>query len=167
MNDDKRGSILSTGAYKQPTVQDAIDQLLNIRSWGAEGLNIYDYGSEDLAYGEDEDRDDFYRELKAQVYPEWLDPPVHEWKVYPTTGIFEGNLTDASLPIDHGTVEIEGDPSTRVYTDGSGWYAIMEVPPGPHLLRFSKSGSGYSDILVAAEMPAAGDIVTVNADFAD
>lgn len=164
-NDDKRGSILSTGAYKQYAVQDAVDQLLDIRSWDAAGLNIYDWGSEVNANIYGETREDFYRELKAQVYPEWLDPPVHEWKVRPTTGIFEGNLTDASLPIDHGTVEIEGDPSTRVYTDGSGWYAIMEVAPGPHLLRFSMPG--YLDILVGADMPAAGDIVTVNADFAD
>jgi uncharacterized lipoprotein YddW (UPF0748 family) len=164
-NDDKRGSILSTAAYLQYEVQDAVDQLLDIRSWGAAGFNIYDWGSEVNANQYGETREDFYRELKAQVYPEWLDPPVHEWKVRPTTGIFEGNLTDASVPIDHGTVEIEGDPSTRVYTDGSGWYAIMEVPPGPHLLRFSMSG--YPDILIAADIPAAGDIVTVNADFAD
>jgi uncharacterized lipoprotein YddW (UPF0748 family) len=164
-NDEKRGSILSTAAYKQPSVQDAMDQLLNIRSWGAEGLNIYDYGSEVLDNDYGETREDFYRELKAQVYPEWLDPPVHEWKVRPTTGIFEGNLTDESSPIDHGTVEIEGDISTRVYTDGSGWYAIMEVPPGTHLLRFSMPG--HPNILVGADMPAAGQIVTVNADFAD
>ncbi len=164
-NDDIRGSILSTGAYKQHTVQEAMDQLLDARSWGAAGLNIYDWGSEIQDNDVGESRADFYRALKAQVYPEWVDPPAQMWKVRPTTGSFEGNLTDEVLPMDHGTVEIEGYPSTRVYTDGTGWYAIMEVVPGAHVLRFSMPG--YPDILVGADMPAAGEIVSVNADFAD
>ncbi len=162
-NDDKRGSILCTAAYKQIMVQHSMDQLLDIRSWGAAGLNIYDWYSEVNASQSGESRVDFYRELKAQVYPEWVDPPVHKWKVRPTTGIFEGKLTDAGSPVDHGTVEIEGYPSTRVYTDGSGWYAIMEVVRGEHVLRFSTPG--YPDILVGADMPRAGEIVSVNADL--
>ncbi len=60
-------------------------------------------------------------------------------------------------------VEIEGDPSTRVYTDGSGWYAILEIPPGEHMLRFSKPG--YSDVVSAPAMLTAGQIKTVDADL--
>lgn len=161
-NDEKRGSILSTGAYMQDSVQDAIDQLLWARNAGAEGLNIYDWGSEVKANTHEETRSDFYRELKAQVFPEWSDPPKHKWKTKPATGIFEGNLTDIAFPVDHGTVRIVGQPETRVYTDGTGWYAIMEVEPGNYVLRFSLPGS--EDILVEASMPSAGRIITVNAD---
>jgi hypothetical protein len=160
-NDDIRGSILSTGAYKQHTVQEAVDQLLDARSWGAAGLNIYDWGSEMLANDVGETVDDFYRELKAQVYPEWVDPPVTEWKVRPTKSIFEGNVNASGAPVDHATVEIEGDPSTRVYTDGSGWYAIMEVPPGEHRLRFS--APGYDDVVSEPVVLAAGQIKTADA----
>jgi uncharacterized lipoprotein YddW (UPF0748 family) len=162
-NDKKRGSILCTAAYKQLSVQDAVDQLLDVRSWGAEGLNIYDWYSEMNANTNGETRTDFYRELKQQVCPEWVDPPVHPWKVRPTTGIFEGNLTASGYTIDHGTVEIEGLPGTKVHTDGSGWYAIMEVEPGDHTLRFSKPG--YPDLLMSVVMPAAGRIITVDGDF--
>lgn len=162
-NDDIRGSILSTGAYLQHTVQEAADQLLDARSWGAAGLNIYDWGSEVNANTIGETVDDFYRELKAQVYPEWADPPVHEWKVRPAKGIFEGNVSASGAPVDHAAVEIEGDPSTRVYTDGSGWYAILEIPPGEHMLRFSKPG--YSDVVSVPTMLTAGQIKTVDADL--
>jgi uncharacterized lipoprotein YddW (UPF0748 family) len=163
-NDDKRGSILSTGAYLQTSIQYAMDQLLYARSQGAAGLNIYDWGSEVNANTEGETTEDFYRELKAQVFTEWLDPPTPTWKAYPKTGIFEGNLNAAGVPVDHGTVIIDGEPDTQVYTDGMGWYAIMEVPPGPHVLRFSFPG--YPDKLVPATISQAGSIVTVDADLA-
>lgn len=163
-NDEKRGSILSTGAYMQDSVQDAMDQLLWARSAGAEGLNIYDWGSEVSRNIFNETRADFYRELKAQVFPEWSDPPNHKWKTKPTTGIFEGCLTVNRSPVDHGTVEIEGQPETRVYTDGSGWYAIMDVVPGNHVLRFSVPGI-QENILTQADIPSAGRIITVNVDI--
>lgn len=162
-NDDIRGSILSTGAYKQHAVQEAVDQLLDARSWGAAGLNIYDWYSEVSENESGETRADFYRELKAQVFPEWVDPPTPGWKVRPTRGIFEGSLRVDGFSVDHGTVEIEGQPETRVYTDGTGWYAIMEIPPGEYRLRFSNPG--YSDVVSAPTLLTAGQIITVDADL--
>lgn len=161
-NDDKRGSIIGIGAYMQPTVQDSMDQLLYARNQGAAGLNIYDWGGEVNANTIGETANDFYRELKAQLYPEWVDPPAPVWKVWPTKGIFEGYLTEDGFSVDHGSVEIEGQPETRVNTDGTGWYAILEVEPGSHVLRFSVPGS--EDILIQADTLFAGQIMTVNAD---
>ena len=163
VNDDKRGSIIGIGAYLQTTVQNSMDQLLYARNAGAAGLNIYDYYSEANAAAP-ATRTDFYNALKAQVFPTWIDPPIHSWKSSPTTGIFEGNLMNSGSPIDHGTVMIDGQPATQVYTDGSGWYAILDVPPGSQQLRFSKPG--YTDKVVPANMTSAGDIITVNAVFA-
>jgi len=164
-NDDKRGSILATGAYMQDTVQDAVDQLLWARDAGAAGLNIYDWYSEVSGNDYGQTRADFYREIKTQVFTDWVDPPDHTWKTMPLAGIFEGSLTDLGIPVDHGTVEIEGSPGTRVYTDGMGWYAIMDVLPGNYLLRFSGRASQDS-VLVEVSMPSAGQIITVNADLA-
>ncbi|MBN1844949.1 MAG: family 10 glycosylhydrolase [Sedimentisphaerales bacterium] len=163
-NDDKRGSILSTGAHLQTDIQYAMDQLLYARSQGAEGLNIYDWGSEVNATNPPQSRAEFYQALKAQVFTEWLDPPTPPWKAFPTTGIFQGNLTAAGVPVDHGTVTLDDEPSTRVYTDGSGWYAILEAAPGPHVLRFSYPGS--PETLIRATLGQAGAIVTVDADLA-
>jgi uncharacterized lipoprotein YddW (UPF0748 family) len=161
-HDDKRGSIIGIGAYLQSSVQNSMDQLAWARAQGAAGLNIYDWYSEASGAG-GETRTKFYTELKSQLYPAWADPPEHMWKTHPTVGIFEGNLTYKGSPVDHGTVMIEGQSSTQTYTDGSGWYGIMEVPPGSHMLRFSKTG--YDDVVTSATIPSPGDIVTVNVDL--
>lgn len=160
-HDDKRGSIIGIGAYMQTSVQNSMNQLAWARARGAAGLNIYDWYSEVNAAGAT--RTQFYNELKSQLYPTWADSPKHKWKTEPTTGIFQGNLTYQGSPVDHGTVMIEGQPATLTYTDGSGWYAILEVPPGSHMLEFSKPV--YSDAVTSATIPNAGDIITVNVDL--
>jgi len=160
-SDDKRGSIIGIGAYLQSSVQRSMDQLLYARAKGADGLNIYDWYSE--ASGTSESRSDFYSALKSQLYPDWADPPEPKWKTDPVYGIFEGNVSNYSSPVDHATVLIDGSPATATHTDGSGWYAILEVSPGSHMLRFSKPG--LSDVVTSATIPKAGDIITVDIDF--
>lgn len=161
-NDAGRGSIIGIGAYLQTSISNSMNQLLYARQKGAAGLNIYDWYSEVSASSSGETRAQFYAALKSQVYPTWMDPPVPEWKAYPTTGIFEGNVTDAATmqPIDHATVMIDGVPSTATVTDGMGWFAILEVPPGTHTLRVEKPG--YKTMLIPATIPSAGSIVTVD-----
>jgi uncharacterized lipoprotein YddW (UPF0748 family) len=161
-NDGTRGSIIGIGAYLQTTVQNSMDQLLWARAQGAAGLNIYDWGSE-VQGASGATRAQFYTALKTQVFPTWADPPVPAWKASPTAGIFEGNVTVAGQPLDHATVMIDGQPATQTVTDGSGWYAIMNLPPGSHTLRFTKTG--YQPLLVPASIPAAGNIVTVNTEM--
>ncbi len=162
-NDYKRGSIISTGAYLQTDIQDGLDQLLYARSQGAAGLNIYDWGSEVNGSVSGETRSEFYSQLKAQVYPQWVDPPVHAWKAHPTTSIVEGNVTAAGSPLDHAWVAIDGLPDSAVVTDGSGWYAIMDVPPGNWSLRFMMSG--YPDKIVPLTVTNAGQILSRNVDL--
>jgi uncharacterized lipoprotein YddW (UPF0748 family) len=159
-NDDRRGSIISTGAYMQHTVQQAIDQLLCARSWGADGLNIYDWGSEVNANDQGETRADFYRELKNQVYPHWSDTPIPQWKARPTTGIVEGDITCSGLPVDHAWICVEGDSSKADYSDGSGWFGLLDLAPGSHVLRVS--AAGCQDKLVLITIPSAGDIVSID-----
>ena len=161
-NDDLRGSIIGIGAYLQTSVANSMYQLSYARDQGAAGLNIYDWYSE--ANDTSESRSDFYNALKTQLFQEWSDPPRPVWKTHPTTGIFEGNLTDNGVPVDHGQVEVAGMAGSATYTDGSGWYGILHVAPGPRILRFSAPGK--TDLHIAASIPEAGDIITVNADFA-
>ena len=160
-SDDKRGSIIGIGAYLQSSVQNSMDQLKYARDKGADGLNIYDWYSE--VNNTSESRTKFYQELKGQLYQEWVDPPIAPWKEHPATGIFEGNLTNDGVPVDHGSVMIQGEPDTKTLTDGSGWYAVMDVPPGNHTLVFSDSSETEKQI--PASIPAAGDIVTVDCDL--
>ena len=159
-HDSKRGSIIGPGVYLHTNITGSMDQLLWARHAGAH-LNIYDWGSEVNANTEGASRGDFYAALKSQVYPTWVDTPKPAWKHSPTTGIFEGVVTGTDgLPIDHATVEVVGLHGSATVTDGSGWYAIMDVPPGNQVLK------AQTPTLTArtksANIPSAGDVVTVD-----
>jgi uncharacterized lipoprotein YddW (UPF0748 family) len=159
-HDSKRGTIVGPGVYLHTNLAGSMDQLLWARHAGG-NLNIYDWGSEVNANTEGASRANFYSTLRAQVYPTWVDPPKPAWKYAPTTGIFEGVVTGSNgLPVDHATVEIVDLPGSATVTDGSGWYAIMDVPPGNQVLKASKSA--LPDRTKSASIPAAGDVVTVN-----
>lgn len=159
--DDKRGSIIGIGAYMQTSIQNSMDQLLLARESGAAGINIYDWYSEASAAGGN--RTLFYLELKKQVCQTWTDPPSPSWKTNPTTSIIQGNVTFKGIPIDHATVELDGIIETRTNTDGSGWYGILEISPGSHLIKFSKKG--YRDLPVRVNVEKAGMIITLDVDM--
>jgi len=163
-NDEGRGTILPTGAYMQRTVQDAMDQLLWARQAGAAGLNIYDWYGEVSRNKVGQTRADFYRTLKAQVFPTWVDPPTPAWKDRPTGGIVEGTVTDRGVPVDHAVVKIAGRAQTATPTDGSGWYGILDVPAGTHMVVVSVAGRPSAAVPVT--IPAAGRIVTVDVELA-
>ncbi len=157
--DDRRGSVPGVSASRVTTVQGTMDQLLYIRSRGADGMNIFSWRGEVSGNTIGETREQFYAALKNQVFPTWVDPPATPWKADPTTGIFEGTVTFQGQPVDHAEVWIEGHPDTRTVTDGSGWYGILDVPVGHQTLHFAKQG--LRDVLVPSPIPNAGDIVTV------
>ncbi len=161
-HDGKRGSIIGIGAYLQTRVQDGMDQLLYARNAGAAGLNIYDWGSE--VNSTSESRTDFYNALHAQVYPEWADPPDPVWKHHPTLGIFEGTVLAEGEPVDHAVVSLDGVPGQRTVSDGSGWYGLIDVPPGVYTLRFSRAP--WPDRTARAVIGAGGEIVTIGVDLA-
>jgi uncharacterized lipoprotein YddW (UPF0748 family) len=158
-HDGQRGSIIGIGAYLHSSVQGSMDQLLWVRQQGG-GLNIYDWGSEVQGNTGGETRAQFYSALKAQVTPNWVDPPQTPWKQSPTTGIYEGTVKVAGQPVDHATVSIVGQPATQTVTDGSGWFGILNVAPGAHTLRFSKAG--LRTLNVPATITSAGQIVTLD-----
>lgn len=166
-DDAKRGSIIGIGAYLSASIQGSMDQLLYARSSGAAGLNIYDWGGEVSASATGETRTEFYATLKDQVYPNWVDPPSPDWRTNPTTGMFQGNVLFQNLPIDHARVRIAGHPETETVTDGSGWYAITDVPPGAHVVEFSKPGVGVGLRAIPSGIPSPGNIVTLDASLDD
>lgn len=155
-SDDIRGSIIGIGAYLQDELADSMWQLEYARAQGAAGLNIYDWGSEVNADDFGATREDFYEQLRTQVFPTPVDPPPATWKTAPTKGVVEGTVTCGGEPVDHAVAMIDGQPQTAVYTDAFGWFAIMEVAPGTHTLRFQIAGE--SDVLVQTTV-AAGEVV--------
>jgi len=164
-NDDIRGSIIGIGAYLHDTVQDSMDKLQYARDEGAAGLNIYSYGNEVNANTEGETAEDFYDALSSELFEEWVDPPVAEWKEYPTKGIVEGTITYEDEPVDFCSVIRDEDEDTRVYSDGKGWYGMLEVPVGTHILTFYREG--YPQRQVEVEIEEGGDIVTEDIELSE
>ena len=136
-HDHKRGSIIGIGAYLQSDIQNSMDQLLWARGQGPDGLNIYDWGSE--VNNAPQTRSQFYSALRTQVYPTWADPPPATWKTNPTAGIIEGTVTAGGSVVDHAAVSIDGLAGFATVSDGSGWYGLIDVPPGTYTLRYAKS----------------------------
>lgn len=159
---DIRGSIIGVGVYLSSNLAGAMDSFHYARSSGADGLNIYDWGSEVQNNNEGATRQDFYTKLKDEVFPTWVEPPTAPWKSNPITGIYEGNVTFDGDPVDHARVRIVGMPETETVTDGSGWYGILHVPPGNHVLEVVKDGVGAGTQQVTTSIPNAGDIITVD-----
>jgi hypothetical protein len=156
--DAQRGSIIGIGAYLHPSIQFSLDQLLWVRQQGADGFFIYDWGSEVNGNKQGETRQQFYRELKKQVTPTWVDTPQTAWKANPIAGIVEGTVTSDGKPVDHARIVLAGQPGTETVTDGSGWYAVLNVEPGSYTLRVSMRG--MRDVEVPIVVQRGGQIVT-------
>lgn len=161
-NDDARGSIIGISTYAHTNVAGSMDQLLWTRHNGG-GLNIFDWMGEVSGNTEGATRADFYNTLRTQVYPEWVDPPKPAWKYSPTTGIIEGTVTNQGQPVDHATVQVAGLTGSATVTDGSGWFGILNVPPGNHIVQATRNG--LNEQSTTATIPAAGDVVTVDIDL--
>lgn len=157
-----RGSIIGVGVYLTSSIAGAMDMIHYARSSGAEGINIYDWGSEVQSNSLGESREDFYQALKDEVFTTWVDTPDTPWRSSPVTGIFEGNVLFDGQPVDHARVRIKGMPETETVTDGSGWYAILHVLPGQHTVEVIKNGVGVQSRTVSATIPSPGEIVTVD-----
>ncbi len=84
----------------------------------------------------------FSPQLVSQVTPTWADIPPMPWKTTPTKGHISGTVTDAATTkwIDGGTVSITGPESRSMFTDGTGFYAFIDLAPGSYTLTASKPG---------------------------
>ncbi len=156
--DTLRGSIIGIGAYMHSDPSYSAAQLLYARERGAQGLNIYDWGSE-VSAAPGFSRTGFYSTIRSQVFPTWVDAPVPQWKSNPVNGIIEGHVYNGLVEVDHAQVEVVGRAGTATVTDGKGWFGILHLPPGNHTLRVRIPGK--PDLFYAAQPLAAGEIQTV------
>lgn len=91
--------------------------------------------------------------LVSQVTPTWDDVPDMPWKSSPTKGHISGTVTDGATSkwIDGATVSITGPESRTMLTDGTGFYAFIDLTPGTYTVTASKSGypSSVRSVVVA------------------
>ncbi len=82
----------------------------------------------------------------APVFPEWAPVPDMPWKSNPVKGFLMGTVADpGGKVLDHLKVTVksvsvsEEVPIYReVYTDGSGWFGLAELPPGEYWISIDK-----------------------------
>jgi len=100
----------------------------------------------------------FAPDLRAQVTPTPANVPPMPWKTSPTTGHIMGTVTDYATNqwIDGGTVTVTGPVSRTTRTDGAGFYAFIDLPPGSYTITVSQSG--YPNATASVSI-AAGDAV--------
>ncbi len=100
----------------------------------------------------------FAPDLKAQVTPTPASVPAMPWKTSPTRGHIMGTVTDYATGqwIDGGTVTVTGPVTRTQRTDGAGFYAFIDLPPGAYTVTVTQSG--YPNATASATI-AAGDAV--------
>lgn len=91
------------------------------------------------------------------VFPTPVPIPDMPWKSHPTHGYLMGTVSDTNRKTyDHFKVMIEGSETPgpefsnsngvkirrEVYTDGSGWYGLAELPPGLYRVSIDQEAFG-------------------------
>lgn len=82
------------------------------------------------------------------VFPTRAPIPEMPWKLNPVNGYLMGELSDTDGKVhDHLKVTVESVNAPddlqihrEVYTDGSGWFGLAELPPGEYHISMDKEG---------------------------
>ncbi len=84
----------------------------------------------------------FSPSLVSDVTPTWADLPDMPWKSSPTKGHMMGTVTIAGTGAwaDGAVVNITGPESRSQRSDGTGFYAFIDLTPGIYTVTASKSG---------------------------
>lgn len=98
----------------------------------------------------------FAPSLLAEVTPSKVGIPDMPWKSAPTRGHVMGTVTLApnGAWADGATVSITGPENRTMYSDGTGFYAFIDLTPGSYQLTASMSGypSVSATVIVAMGM---------------
>ncbi len=105
----------------------------------------------------------FSSNLVSQVTPTWADVPQMPWKTSPTKGHIGGTLTTvAGEWADGAIVTITGPDGRTMVSDGTGFYAFIDLDPGVYQIDVIFQGSeGHKTVTVTAGALANGDIQLV------
>lgn len=91
--------------------------------------------------------------------------PDMPWKTNPTRGHLKGHVTRGGAGwMDGATVTVAGPVSRTTKTDGTGFYAFIDLPPGIYTVTATKTGYGSKTASPNPEI-AAGEVTTCDIDF--
>lgn len=161
-----RWAVPSSGIWLNP-IKDSLTQIEAIRAPSkkgstARGVLLYCYGSTNVGSDGTEQRynEEFYRALSQQSpygRPPFATPasePEMPWKTHPKTGHIKGFVLDVNSlePVDGAVVLLRRPVRRRIETDGTGFYAFVDLPPGR--AELTVSAKGYAPVAARAEVRA-------------
>jgi uncharacterized lipoprotein YddW (UPF0748 family) len=127
--------IVGQAAYLN-SVEESVAQLLAARAIpGVDGVLTYCYAET----GRDgkASKTAAYEAFRDKVFAERADIPDAPWITKPQAGIIMGSVAAGGVKFDSAPVTLDGK-TTR--TDGTGFYAFLEVPAGEHSLEVKLDG---------------------------
>ncbi len=139
--DSKNGrhAIIGLGAYLNP-LNGTLKQVDFVQSLkGADGVIFYSYAS---PVRENEKKEDFLKALAKSRFKKEVELPEPEWLTKPKTGIIMGTITVDGEPADGLTV-VADELSVHTYTDGTGFYALLDLEPDTYHLVTEINGKAH------------------------
>jgi len=134
----------------------------NNQTYYADGQSFYSYAVPYLnGTGQ---ASSFAGDLVANCYPTSVPVPDMPWKSSPTKGHIRGTaFTTGSAPIDGLTVNLNGTEAGSIKSDGTGYYAFVDLTPGTYTVSGTVGGN-YKSATVTV---TAGHVVDANLDFSN
>ncbi len=77
-------------------------------------------------------------------FANWVAPPRLPWKNSPTTGHLMGWALGSERVLDGAEVTLRGPVERTVWTDGSGFFGAVDLPPGAYTAEAPAAGPAYS-----------------------
>jgi hypothetical protein len=136
-----RHVVIGMGSYLN-SLEESLSQIRRARSRSsanqrADGISIYVYNRTD------KDRLPFAQFVEATTLgltpgpeiPVFAPPayvPPMPWKSAPASGHLMGIVTSSGKPADGATITLTGPVKRTATTDGSGFYGLVDLPPGAY-----------------------------------
>lgn len=131
--------------------------------WG--GQNYYTDGQQFYDYNEpylnNWDAAGFASYLRANFYTQPVPVPDMPWKKTPTKGHIKGTALIAGNGIDYLSIGLTGPESRSMRTDGTGFYAFIDLAPGAYTVSATYGSSARTTTVNVT----AGNVSTVDFDY--
>lgn len=153
------------------TIDNSVAQAEAVVASGAAGWSGYSYANVSAtaaastsATVKAAERTALEQALTSEVFTGPASVPVMPWKASPTTGHLAGTVVDEDgRPLDQIDVEIRPQGSTApaeirtARTDGSGWFAVVDLAPGRYVVRVSEDDVDACDVAAVVTVGGIAD----------
>lgn len=170
-NQYSRGTAIGPGIYMN-TIPNSIYQIRQTRDYyngrKAAGVVMYSYASTNKS--QTYPNSDFYSALSnpsvydpnpTPVFSTSTSVPAMTWKTAPTRGHIRGHVVDCGARVDGAIVYLTGQESRSIRTDGTGFYAFIDLAPGQYTLSITHTSRTQQRDAAVTE----GQVTTVDFDF--